>query len=93
MLSGIEHFTEEKKMSVWINEQFIKTNCAGEPEVVIGNSFFSMQQFCDIVRYVMTNTDLKTLDDPRQRLRGDFRRLEIAEGFNKGGLRLSFETN
>lgn len=93
MLSGIEHFTEEKKMSLLVNGTYVKSNSAGVPEVIIGDNFLSMEDFCDIVRYVMTNTDLKTLDDPRQRLRGDFRRLEIAEGYNKGGLRLSFETN
>ncbi len=80
-------------MSIKINGQYVKTNCAGIPEVIIGDSFFSMQQFCDIVRYVMTNTDLKTLDDPRQALRGDFNRLSLAEGYNKGALRLAFETN
>lgn len=43
-------------------------------------------EFCEIVRYVMTNTDLKS-KDPRRFLLKRMKSLTIEEGHNEGGER------
>lgn len=75
-------------MSIRINDTYIKTNCVGEPEVIIGDSYFTMEEFCDIVKYVMVNTDLKD-NDPRVDLLADYMaKLYCEKGYNKGNIRL-----
>ena len=42
--------------------------------------------FCEMVKYVMTNTDLRP-DDPRYRLIEFMGKLKTVEGYNPGGRR------
>jgi hypothetical protein len=78
-------------MSIIVNETYIKTNACGDPEVIIGNEYLSMDDFCDIVRYVMTNTDLKGQADPRHELKDDFLNMKIVSGYNKGNFRFEVD--
>lgn len=76
-------------MSIFVSDTYVKTYGAGEPEVIIGEQYLSMKDFCEIVRYIMTNTDLKDgFNDPRWELRNELMRLDIVDGFNKGAKRL-----
>lgn len=56
--------------------------------VVIGEYEIPMEDFGRLVYYVFTNTDLEE-NDPRLNLLGRIKLLEITDGWNKGGKRLS----
>jgi len=75
-------------MSMQVNNIYVKTNCVGEPEVIIGDKYFSMVDFCRVVEYVLTNTDLKSLEDPRIELRNVVASMRAIKGFNEGAFRL-----
>lgn len=62
---------------------------ADEKTVHISGVYIGMEDFCELVKYVMTNGDLVGLD-PRLMLREQFRRLETVPGWNEGGKRLIF---
>lgn len=51
----------------------------------------NMDDFCELVRYVLTNTDLEE-EDPRRVLVAQIERMAIVEGFNgHGSSRLMFD--
>ena len=54
----------------------------------IGNTEVSMRDFCDLVEYVLTNSDLEK-NDPRVSLIARIANLNVVEGFNYCGKRLS----
>jgi hypothetical protein len=58
------------------------------PEVWIGIHEIGMDEFCDVVRHVMTNTDL-TEKDPRIDLIAFTATLVQTEGYNGTGTRLA----
>jgi len=56
------------------------------PHVRIGDYEVSMKDFCYMVEYVMTNTDLEP-DDPRIELKKSIGSMHLVAGFNKSGIR------
>jgi len=56
------------------------------PEVRIGEYELSMKDFCYMVNYVMTNTDLEPYD-PRIDLKESIKSMHLVPGFNKNGVR------
>ena len=74
-------------MSIKIEDVYVKTTSLGSPEVIIGDSYLSMSAFCSIVKYVLTNTDLQTLEDPRVDLIETMKSYTYLPGYNKGTLR------
>lgn len=48
-----------------------------------------MEDFCDLVEYTLTNTDLFP-DDPRLKLIAKLKNADVTEGYNTGGSRITF---
>lgn len=59
----------------------------GEAEIRIGDCYLSFPDFCDMIMYVMTNTDLEE-GDPRLSLMDRIANLREAAGHNAGRTRL-----
>lgn len=60
-----------------------------DPTVQFGQETVSMQEFCEAVEYVLTNSDLES-DDPRLALVRKIQRSRIGPGHNNGKTRISF---
>lgn len=58
-------------------------------EIRVGTHYIHEEDFCELVRYFFTNTDLKD-NDPRTRLMHDILDLQITTGYNPGNTRLAF---
>ena len=53
----------------------------GGKGVHIGDYCLSMEDFCAMVRYVLTNTNMEGEQDPRLKLIGDMKNAQTTEGF------------
>ena len=53
-----------------------------DPDVRIGNNEISIADFCAMVRYVLTNTDLANADDPRIQLVEAIKKAERTTGYD-----------
>lgn len=62
--------------------------CGFTENIQIGDEVVSLSDFCQLVRYVMTNFDFVE-NDPRLELKEDIDNLQIVDGFNPGGKRFS----
>lgn len=60
----------------------------GEKDIDIEIPF---NDFCHLVEYVLTNTDLRDLSDPRLRLLLKFKNYRLEKGFNANGVRLALD--
>ena len=74
-------------MSMTVSGMYVKSEPVGDEPVIIGEERMTMEDFCTIAYYVMTNTDLMQ-DDPRMDLFRKIKRLHCIEGYNRGGTRL-----
>ncbi len=60
------------------------------PEILIGPACVSMEVFCEMVKYVLTNTDLEGDEDPRYDLIALLQSTVVAEGNNPKQKRITF---
>lgn len=58
-----------------------------ENEILVGDLYINIEDFCCLVDYFFTNTDLEE-NDPRLALIEKIKRYIIIEGFNPGNKRL-----
>ncbi|HRZ18470.1 MAG TPA: hypothetical protein P5136_00195 [Methanofastidiosum sp.] len=56
--------------------------------VFIGDLEIPIDEFCNLIEYVLTNTDLVDMNDPRLLLTNWIKKTQIIEGYNSGALRL-----
>lgn len=69
-----------------IPEGMVAFTTANGAYIEIGNVQISAVDFCQLVLYVLTNTDLKE-NDPRFHLMNQIAKLNLAHGHNIGGVR------
>jgi len=74
-------------MSIHLEEADIEVMANNPAFVFIDHLEIPMGEFCDIVRYVLTNTDLRTLEDPRVNLVETIKSFTCLPGYNKGAKR------
>lgn len=55
----------------------------GGEGVHIGDYLLSMEDFCAMVRYVLTNTNMEGEQDPRLQLVGDIKNAQTTDGFTE----------
>lgn len=58
-----------------------------DTDVRIGKYEISISDFCAMVRYVLTNTDLENVDDPRIQLVADIQKAERTAGHDNSAER------
>jgi hypothetical protein len=72
------------------NNLEVKTHRADiEADVRIGNNYVSLADFCSMVEYVLTNTDLTGPDDPRVGLVEKVRGMQTTTGYSATGTRFA----
>jgi len=67
------------------------TENGNEQIVFLGKDEIPMSDFCEIVHYVMTNTDLSSEKDPRIGLVEIINNYKVAPGFKKDATRTRLE--
>jgi len=80
--SDVKVKTSHDGKRLWVGRS-VKT-CFGDAEIDI-----SLEDFCAMAIYVMTNTDLNE-NDPRLALQREIASLVISEGYNAGAKRLAW---
>jgi len=82
---------KSKKVQVKSHAAGASPNYLGKQgaEILIGSACLSMEDFCEMVRYVLTNTDLEDDDDPRYGLLAQLSSVSVIAGRNPGRKQLS----
>ena len=79
--------TEGLSVKSWYN-----SGVGNLPDITLGttkaNFEITMEDFCEMVKYALYNTNLKGTDDPRVKLIEWIANLKTVEGFNGSGIRL-----
>jgi len=86
LLSGSDPHAEIKSGFACLNDVILFRIKDGDRKLT---TEFSMDDFCDMVSYVMTNTDLAK-NDPRPELIKRLNKLITVDGYNKGNKRLQY---
>ncbi|MDP1689604.1 MAG: hypothetical protein Q8L52_00120 [bacterium] len=77
----LEQGTKPKSLAVKSVPSGLGAQVFGGEGVHIGDYCLSMEDFCAMVRYVLTNTNMEGEQDPRLKLVGDIKNAQTTEGF------------